>query len=382
MTSRRRLAAATLGAALLSGTLAATTATPAVAQQRDFVNGLATHGVPTDTDVPRVSVDANRSTVQVTMHTENLGGDYDADVYLGQRKVADGGHGVTLRAEVRDGVLVSLVGTSLLDVTADAGVTPLPASAVTFGRRGADVVLGVRTTSLPWTGPINVGGRLDGRSGSSTRLVLESFDLGATAPVLLGPVTTAADPTTTALTLSATRQVYGQARATVLTAKVPTGVAGTVTFRDGATTLGTTRAAAGAARLTLPRTLRAGTHTLTATFSPADRLRYSTSTAATWLTVSAQPTTTVVRLSKSTQKLRGKASRATITVSGRASGTVIVLDGRRRLATVRLKDGRATSTLPRTLKAGKHRITAVYRPAVAGTYARSTSRPVRLRVTP
>lgn len=378
MTPRTRIVAATLGATLLGGALVAA---PATAQQRDYTNGLATHGVPTDTDVPHVSVDANRSTVQLTMHTENLGDDFDAEVYLAQRKVPDGGHGLMMRAEVRNGVVTGLYGSSMPDVTEEVNVTQLPADALAFSRRGADVTLGVRTSLLPWTGPIHVGGQLDDRAGS-TRFIAESAPTGfGVFPTFLGPITTAADPTTTALSLSAPRQVFGQPRATVLTARVPAGAAGSVTFRDGATALGTVKQVGGVARLSLPRTLRAGVHTLTATFAPADRARYSTSTAATWLSVSAQPTTTAVRLSKGKQKYRGKPARLVVTISGRASGTVTVLDGRRRLKVVRVKDGRAAYTLPRTLKAGKHRITAVFRPATAGTYAGSTSNTVRLRVT-
>ncbi|WP_019143868.1 Ig-like domain-containing protein [Aeromicrobium massiliense] len=379
MTPRRRLAAAALGAALLGGTLAAA---PASAQQREYTNPLSTPTVTTDLDVPSLSVDATPSTLDVRLRTENLGGDYTVELLLAQRRTLDGGHGINLRAEVSDDVVTSLSGFAVPDVTKEGDVTPLPASTLGFQRTGGLLRITLATTSVVWDGGIHVGGRLRETSGND-RFFAAAFNLeSGLPPTLFGPITTAADPTSTTLGLSASRQVYGQTRPTVLTAKVPAGVTGSVTFRDGARTLGVVKQAGGTARLTLPRTLLAGTHTLTATFVPTDRTRHSTSTAATWLTVSPHATTTAVRLSKAKQRLRGsKPARATITVSGRAPGTVTVYDGRRKLRTVRLSAGRATYTLPRTLKVGRHSIKAVYRPATTGTYAASTSSTVRLTVT-
>lgn len=378
MTPRRRLAAATLGAALLGGTLAAA---PATAQQREYTNTLSTPAVPTDLDVATVGVDANRSTLTIRFGSQNLGDDFNAVAYVTEQKKGSSGKLLIVDAVVSDGDLLRLTAGTVADAGGEFDPVDLPDGSAQFVRRGNELVFTVKASAIPWSGPVHVGGRLDSPDGS--RFVAESFDFTTgTAPTFFGPITTAADPTTTTLGLSSSRQVYGQTRPTVLTAKVPAGVAGSVTFRDGARTLGVVKQAGGTARLTLPRTLLAGAHTLTATFVPTDRTHYSTSTAATWLTVAPQATTTAVRLSKTKQRLRGsKPARATITVSGRAAGTVTVYDGRRKLRTIRLSAGRATYTLPRTLTAGRHSIKAVYRPATAGTYAASTSRTVRLTVT-
>ncbi|WP_165570360.1 Ig-like domain-containing protein [Aeromicrobium sp. IC_218] len=367
MTARSRLAALSIATALAAGVLAAT---PATAQQRSYTNPMATPD-RTDAGIVSVGVDATPTTVSVRLRTENLPGDFRVSAYLTQHRYADHGGLLILDAGVEGGVLRGTSGTSVANVF-QGGSTELPAGTVRYARQGADVVLSVDTRHLTWSGPLHAGGNLQSMVGGGMAAV--SYDPGTDdAPTFFGPITTAADATTTTLGRSAARQVYGQARPTVVTAKVPAAVAGSVVFRDGATPLGTVKPAGGVARLSLPRTLRAGMHTVTATFVPTDRVRYSTSTASTSLSVTAQATRTTVRLSSGRQTYRGEPVRVTVTVSGRPTGTVTVLDGRRRLKTVRVKDGRATYTLPRTLAAGKHRIKATFRPATAGTFRASTS---------
>lgn len=367
MTARSRLAALSIATALAAGALAAT---PATAQQRSYTNPMATPD-RTDAGIVSVGVDATPSTISVHLRTENLPTDHSVTAYLTQHRYADHGGLLVLEADVENGSLRGTSGISVADV-AHGGSTELPSGTVRYARQGADVVLSVDTRHLTWSGPLHVGGNLQSASGGGMAAV--SFDPETErAPTFFGPVSAAADPTTTTLARSAARQVYGQARPTVLTAKVPATVAGSVVFRDGTTILGTIKQTGGVARLGVPRTLRAGVHTLTATFVPTDRVRHSTSTAGTSLSVSAQATRTTLRLSSSRQTYRGEPVRVTVTVSGRPTGTVTVLDGRRRLKTVRVKDGRATYTLPRTLKAGKHRIKATFRPAHAGTFDGSTS---------
>lgn len=376
MTSRRRIAAAALGAALLGGTLAAA---PAMAQQRSFENPLATTS-PSDLDISALSSDASRNTVMVRLTTQNLGDTFTVQAYLAQDRVERDGRYVVLEAEVENGTAKVVGGGSDPDGGDALPGEPLPASAVSFVRRGAELQLSVDTSVLGWTGPYYVGGWLQDEEFS----VFAAAELDRAQDgrlVYFGPVSTAPDNTRTSVRLSSPSQTFGRTPARVVAGASP-AVPGTMTFYAGRTRVASVAAPRGTASLVLPATLRAGAHALRVTFTPTDTARHAASTGGTSLRVAAQSTTTTVRLSKAKQAFRGKKpARATITVSGRATGTVTVYDGRKRLKTLRLSGGRATYTLPRTLRTGKHSIKAVYRPAVTGTYASSTSRTVRLTVT-
>lgn len=375
MTARRRITAAVLGATLLGGAL---TAAPATAQQRDYANPLATVST-SDLDITKVTADANRGTVGVRLVTQNLGDTFTIEVDLSENRVPASGRMTILRAKVEDGTAVSVTGTTVPDMAVESRDVPLPTTAVGFTRRDAELELSVDTSALPWSGLFHVGAWLQDEEFSV--IAAERFDRGQDfAPTFFGPVSTAPDATRTTVRLSSPGQTFGRTPARVVAAAAP-AVPGTMTFYDGRTRLASVAAPRGTASLALPATLRAGAHALRVVFSPTDTARRAASAGGGTLRVSAQATTTTVRLSKVKQRYRGTPARVAVTVSGRASGTVTVHDGRRRLATLRLKAGRATYALPRTLKPGRHSLKAVYRPAVAGTYAGSTSRTVRLTVT-
>ncbi len=124
--------------------------------------------------------------------------------------------------------------------------------------------------------------------------------------------------------------------------------------------------ASGTATVALPRTLSAGSHTLTATFAKAPGIAGSTASAT--LTVSRTTSKTTVKLSKTTIKKTKKAT-ATITVKAAGvpsdsypTGTITVYDGSKKIATAKLtasSKGVATVTLPK-LSVKKHTIKVNY----------------------
>lgn len=99
----------------------------------------------------------------------------------------------------------------------------------------------------------------------------------ATAALTVNPVVTPTDPTATSVTLAVTgTRSYGQTQS--LTATVAPAAAGTVTFRDGATELGSAPVVAGTATRSV--VLGLGAHAVSAQFAPADPALYAASTSA------------------------------------------------------------------------------------------------------
>jgi streptogramin lyase len=186
---------------------------------------------------------------------------------------------------------------------------------------------------------------------------------GQIEQVLIGG-TTAAAPTTTALSTSVSSAVFGQTETLTATVGSATGTpAGTVTFFDGSTALGSaTLNASGQATLTI--SLGVGVHSLTASFAATSAFAASTS-AAVSETVTQAVTTTV--LSASTNSLvTGQSVVFTATVAavapgaGTPTGTVTFTDGKVILGTVTLgAGGQATFTTSFSVT-GSHTITAVY----------------------
>lgn len=164
------------------------------------------------------------------------------------------------------------------------------------------------------------------------------------------------------------RQVYGTSTPVRVTARVGAvgGLmpSGTVVLRDGTTVLARdVSVKSGVATATLPRTLDAGRHLLTATFVPTatDEHRGGTSTA---VAVTVTQARSVVRLAGLPKKARpGKRPKAvvTVTVPGvpTPSARLVLRDGKRVVASVVLRGGKATIRLPK-LTRGTHRLTASY----------------------
>ncbi|QEH37847.1 Copper resistance protein CopC [Aquisphaera giovannonii] len=179
--------------------------------------------------------------------------------------------------------------------------------------------------------------------------------------------------TTTAVASSLSPSAYGSSVTFTATVSSGAGVpGGTVTFADGATTLGTAALdGTGTATLTIAA-LGAGSHSITASYGGAGNFAGSAS-AALSQTVNAAATTTAVASSLSPSAY-GSSVTFTATVSSGAGipgGTVTFADGATVLGTAAL-DGSGVATLTTSvLAAGSHTITASY--GGAGNFAGSAS---------
>lgn len=160
----------------------------------------------------------------------------------------------------------------------------------------------------------------------------------------------------TALASSVNPTLFGAS--TVLTATV-SGVSpgGSVTFKDGASTLGSVSLVAGTASLSLAN-LAVGAHSLTAVYGGDSNNAGSTSAVVTQ-TVNAV-TSSVLLTSSVNPSSFGGSTTLTATVSGSSpSGSVSFQDGALTLGSVTLSGGVATLQIA-SLAVGAHSLTAVY----------------------
>src|SRR5262249_34057163 len=182
--------------------------------------------------------------------------------------------------------------------------------------------------------------------------------------------------TTTTLTSAPNPSLAGQAvtLSTTVTAVapavgIPTGI---VTFRDGATILGTATLVNGSASL-VTSTLTVGSHSLSATYSGSASFAASTSPTVTQVVNS--PTTTSLA-STPNPSVFGQTVTLTATVSpvppavGTPTGTVTFRDGATSLGVVTLVNGSASLTIS-TFAVGSHPLTAAY--SGGGNFQASTS---------
>jgi len=188
------------------------------------------------------------------------------------------------------------------------------------------------------------------------------------------PVTTpAGNPTTAALGSSLNPSTYGQAVTFTATVTSTAGTpSGSITFMDGAATLGSgTLNASGQATLT-PTTLLAGSHSITAVYAGGGGFSGSTSPALTQ-TVNKASTSTSVSSSVN-PSVAGQSVKFTAAISpNAATGTVQFFDGSNSLGTVNLNGGVASLSTS-TLSVGSHSITASF--SGDGNYNSSDSAPL------
>src|SRR5262249_25493396 len=175
-------------------------------------------------------------------------------------------------------------------------------------------------------------------------------------------------PPATSTTLTATPNPSVTGQTVTLTATVapvtpaPEALNGTVTFRDGATSLGVVTVVNGTASLTVS-TLAVGSHSLTASYSGSPDFAPSTSAVVTQ-TVNKGSTSTSLT-STPNPSLVGQTVTLSSTVSavapaaGVPSGTVTFSDGATVLGTVTLVNGSASLTVS-TLALGSHSLTSAY----------------------
>ncbi|HVJ94409.1 MAG TPA: Ig-like domain-containing protein [Labilithrix sp.] len=180
--------------------------------------------------------------------------------------------------------------------------------------------------------------------------------------------------TKTVLASSVNPSVFGEA--TTLTATVTSGSgtpAGSVTFRQGSTALGTANLAAGVATLNVS-TLTVGTFSITATYNGSNSHELSFSPTLSQTVTKANTTTTLA--SSAAPSTFGQSVTFTATVSpvapstGVPTGSVTFKDGANSIGVVSLSGGVAKLTIS-NFTPGSHTITAAY--AGNTTFNASTS---------
>jgi hypothetical protein len=215
-------------------------------------------------------------------------------------------------------------------------------------------------------------GRVLVAAGSST-----NFAIVATAE-LYDP---AADEPNTSVTLTASPAPATYGQSVTLTAAVTSGTGvptGSVEFFDGATSLGTASLSGGIAEVTTAA-LSAGSHSLSAVYTP-DSGDFTPASGVADLTVIAAATATTIASSANPSSL-GQAVTFTATVAGAGGtpiGSVEFLDGATPVGTAELSGGAASLTVS-ALGAGTHLITASY--SGGGNFASSVSSSLSQTVT-
>lgn len=198
--------------------------------------------------------------------------------------------------------------------------------------------------------------------------------------------TPAAGPTATTTTLSASPTGHQAAGLGVtLTATIAPTAAGSVQFMDGTTPLGSAVAETTGTATTTVSTMTAGSHNLSAVFTPTDTASFSGSTSSTvayTIDSSVVSTATTLDVTPHSPVQTGTQSTLTATINpSNAAGTVQFTDGTSPLgAPITVHSG--TATLAQTLPVGTHPLTAVFTPAASSAFAASTSTTVSYQVDP
>jgi hypothetical protein len=184
---------------------------------------------------------------------------------------------------------------------------------------------------------------------------------GSTSAAVMQTVNAAVIGTSTSLTPSVNPSSYGQSvlfTATVSPASGSGTPAGTVTFLDGTTALGSSALNTSGIATLSTSNLSVGGHSITARYNGSTAYSGSTSPVVAQ-TVNTASTTTTVKSSRNPSG-RGQTVTFTATVSpSRATGTVTFLDGTTVLGSKTLTNGTA-SLATSSLSVGSHSITAQY----------------------
>ena len=263
--------------------------------------------------------------------------------------------------------------------------------AVTGG--GAPYAFSISTGSLPagvtLSGAGTLSGTPSGSPGTSTFTVQITDSTSPTpqSATQAFSLTINKQPTTTTVTSSANPSVFGQPVTFTATVSVnPPGAGspgGTVTFSEGATTLGTGTISGGIATFTTSA-LAVGSHSITALYGGDASFAASTSATFSQTVNKAASTATVSSSAPSSAYGQVVTFTATVTAvapgAGTPGGTVTFLDGGIGLGSTALANG--VATIQASLLPGTHPITVGY--AATGTSVRpapsNTVRPDRRQV--
>jgi len=369
-----------LGTATVLALAAASLLAPsaAFASQETFANPVDT-AQTTDFDISSVDIRYTASTLTVTSHFENyVAPDWRAAVYVLSGPESDPATvGYFVIAKTTGGV-------STLDAQTYANSTSSSAAVdgvtVVKDEAAKTITATVPASKIGWSTPVYVVAVLQDSNGDSA-IAAKQID---TDLVGLGPVAKGPALTSTAVTLTSPTQVYGSTPSVLVASVTPANVPGKVELVEGATIVSTAVVSNGTAVVVLPTSASSGVHAYFARFVPNDAEIFASSVSGTFpftVVSVAKTTKTTVTLSKKSQKFKKSPAKVKVVVSGKkAVGTVTIFDGKKALKTVTLKGGKATYTLSKTLKKGKHTIKAVFTPKNVEAFKTSTSKSVKLTV--
>jgi Bacterial Ig-like domain (group 3) len=198
----------------------------------------------------------------------------------------------------------------------------------------------------------------------------DSSYAASTSSVLTQTVNASSISTTTALASSPNPSTYGQSVGFTAFVSSSSGTpTGTVIFRDGATTLGSSALDAGGFATLSVSSLSAGTHTVTAQYNGDSTFSGSTSPALSQTVNKANATTTLTSNRNPSNNQQPVTFTATVSPST-ATGIVQFFDGATLLGSAPLSGGVASLTTT-SLSGGSHPVTANY--VGDGNYNGSTS---------
>ena len=242
--------------------------------------------------------------------------------------------------------------------TAAATGTPPPTvqwQASTDGGVSFSDIAGATSTTLTFTASLSQNGNLyqavfSNSAGSATS--------SAATLTVINPATT------TVLVSSANPSTFGQSVTFTATVSSPVGIpTGTVTFLDGASSLGTgTLDSSGMATLTTA-SLAVGAHSITASYGGDTNFNPSSSSALSQTVNKAATTVTSISSTNPTVFGQGVTFSAVVAPvapgAGSPTGTVTFQDGATSLGTSGITNGQASFTTS-SLAVGSHSVTAVY----------------------
>lgn len=246
---------------------------------------------------------------------------------------------------------------NLSPTSLSGGTVGIAYSATITASGGPSPTFAVTSGSLPNGLSLATSGAL---TGTPTTVGTFNFTITATSGSITGSrahsIIIAQGSSSTSLVASPSTVVVGDT--VTLTATVTTGATGTVTFKDGGTTLGTATLNSNTATFTTTG-LTVGTHSsLTAVYGGDTNYAGSTSSAQT-VTVNKISTTTSIVASPSPATFAQTVTLTATVTSSSATGTITFKDGSTPLATVTLSGGTASTTVS-NLTVGAHTITADY----------------------
>jgi hypothetical protein len=250
------------------------------------------------------------------------------------------------------------IGTAITFTATLSGAAGTPAGAVTFNDGGAPI----GTVNLAANGSATL---------TTTALAMGQHTLTAAysgdannAPASSAPFTETIQEATTTTLVSSNNPSIGGTSVTftaTVTGAAHGNVTGTVTFKNGATTLGTgTLSAAGAAAFTTS-SLPVGSDAITAVYA-GDTLNAASASASLPQTVQSAVTGAALA-SSSNPAFAGTAITFTATVTGNGAtptGSITFMDGAANLATVNLNASGIATYTTSVLAVGVHPIKAVY----------------------